>query len=117
MFLILIFCGVLGTLMALSDVMQWFTSFVHLQGVLFLPVFGVYTAAFIFGQLNLERSIKLWDWNSIAAYGVGVAVGWASKNDWINFSPFWVLESIAAAFVCKYVWLIWIKPQWEIADG
>lgn len=112
--MIIVACGVLGTLAASFNLLDRFIDFLFGLSVLFAPVAGVYIADFFFlrkqQRYEAQLSPKV-SWSALLAWSSGLLVSLGSQAELLVFTGIQALDAALAAMIVYLVLKRLVPPK------
>lgn len=96
--------GIMGTILALTGIMDYFVPFLVTLGIALPPIGGIFVADFFLVKRQVYDLEDLPDrpsvsFSAILAWLAGFAVGYGTANDWFTLTAIPAFDSLATSFL------------------
>ncbi|MBS4197205.1 cytosine permease [Lederbergia citri] len=110
--------GILGTLLAVLGIYDYFINFLSIMTLFIAPIGGVYTAYYYIGGAKLFDTLndKAFKFLPLTAWALGTLISWFTTErpiglELFTFTTIPSLDSFVIAFICQAIFLLIIKQR------
>ncbi|GIN94071.1 cytosine permease [Siminovitchia terrae] len=110
--------GIIGTLLAVLGIYDYFINFLTIMTMFIAPIGGVYTAAYYVGGLKLfnEDNDQAFKWLALTAWALGTFMSWLTMEGPIGLELFTLttissLDSFLIAFIFQALFIALFKKR------